>query len=437
MSRTEAMSYCEQCLKFRVRLRRGVDHLPDIVREVQSEIESFHAMLDASVIVGQLGDVRISEGDQFLLYMRNLPTKVQEFLQLHQNAITVNQTNLGVQEYYISTRVQGDLGTVHVAQPVQKAADLKDKTCFNCGKKGHLAENCPEPKKCSRCGKKGHVAKDGREKHPDKKIKPKPTSESSTSKGKDGKDKKFQSGGRGRGRGGGKARGRGRGNKSQTVGGEEEDEEQDDDYDDEDEPEGDEGEDPEPEGEDPSGLVNQINQMTMCIRGRPKSSTVGASSESTERIVSESHRVDEINLVEKFQSMGVGDPKRRWLVDSGATCHIISERWLSRYKVVYKYEVGIPVLKGAGGNVLPTRGMVDLECKVGQTKVIMRKVVICDLDLNVLSSSSLHEQGWETRLGTLKVSELYHKKVKFPLKISDRAWWLEVQVVKNQRNHHY
>ena len=55
------------------------------------------------------------------------------------------------------------------------------------------------------------------------------------------------------------------------------------------------------------------------------------------------------------------------------TCHIISERWLSHYKVVYKYEVGIPVLKGAGDNVLPTRGMVDLECKVGQIKVIMKK----------------------------------------------------------------
>ena len=75
MSRTEALSYREQCLKFRV--RRGVDHLLDIVREVESEIESFHAMLDASVIVGQVGDVRISEGDQFLLYMRNLPNKVQ------------------------------------------------------------------------------------------------------------------------------------------------------------------------------------------------------------------------------------------------------------------------------------------------------------------------------------------------------------------------
>ena len=35
---------------------------------------------------------------------------------------------------------------------------------------------------------------------------------------------------------------------------------------------------------------------------------------------------------------------------------------------------------------------------------------------------------------TLKVSGLYHKKVKFPLKISDRAWWLEVQVLKSQGN---
>ena len=408
MSRTEALNYREQCLKFRV--RRGLDHLPYIVREVGTEIESFHAMLDASVIVGQLGDVRISEGDQFLLYMRNL----------------------GVQDYYIRTRVQGDLGTLHVAQPVQKAADLKDRTCFNCGKKGHLAENCPEPKKCSHCGKKGHVAKDCWEKHPDKKPKPKPKSQSSNSKGKGGNDRKGQTGGRGRGKGGRKAKGRGRGNKFRTVDGEEEYEEGEDDYEDEDEPEGDEGEDPEPEGEDPSGSVNHINQMTMCIRGKSKTSAVAASSSSTERVVSESHRVDEINLVEKFQSIGVGDPKRRWLVDNAATSHIISERFLSHYKVVYRCEVGIPVLKGAGDNVLPTRGMVDLECKVGQIKVIMRKVVICALDLNVLSSYSLHEQGWETRLGTLKVSGLYHKKVKFPLKISDRAWWLEVQVLKHQ-----
>ena len=68
---------------------------------------------------------------------------------------------------------------------------------------------------------------------------------------------------------------------------------------------------------------------------------------------------------EKFQSIGVGDPRRRRLVDSGATCYIIAARWLSNYKIVCRCEVGISVLKGAGDNVLPTRDMVDLECKEG------------------------------------------------------------------------
>ena len=282
MSRTEALSYREMCLKFRV---KRTEHLLDIIREVESKIESFHAMLDASVIVHQLGDVRISEGDQFLLYLRNLPSKVQEFLQVHRNAVTVQQLKTGVQDYYIRTRVQGDLGSVHVAAA---KADLKDKTCFNCGKKGHLAENCPEPKKCSHCGRKGHLAKDCWEKHPEEKPAAKPKAkeakvgekveerlkeeEEETSFGMLKVKMKMRS-------------------KMKTG-----------------EPEGDDEEHPEPEGEDPSGSVNQINQMTMCVRGKPV--TVAASSSSTERVGSEQHRVDEISLSEKFQSIGAGDSKR-------------------------------------------------------------------------------------------------------------------------------
>ena len=355
MSRTEALSYRGMCLKFRV---KRTEHLLDIIREVESEIESFHAMLDASVIVHQLGDVRISEGDQFLLYLRNLQSKVQEFLQVHRNAVTVQQLKTGVQDYYIRTRVQGDLGSVHVAQPVAAKADLKDKTCFNCGKKGHLAENCPEPKKCSHCGRKGHLAKDCWEKHPEKKPAAKLKAK--------GQPTKPGGRGKGRGKGGRKTKGRGRGNKFRNVEGEDEDEKQDEDYEDDGEPEGDDEEHSEPEGENPSGSVNQINQMTMRVRGKPV--TVTASSSSTKRVGSKQHRVDETNLLEKFQSIGVGDPKRRWLVDSEATCYIISERWLSHFKIVHKYEVGIFVLKGAGDNVLPVRDMVDLECEIGRTK---------------------------------------------------------------------
>jgi len=49
LSRSEALGYREQCVKFRV---KKTDHLPDIVREVQTEIDSFHAMLDAFIIAG-------------------------------------------------------------------------------------------------------------------------------------------------------------------------------------------------------------------------------------------------------------------------------------------------------------------------------------------------------------------------------------------------
>ena len=40
-----------------------------------------------------------------------------------------------------------------------------------------------------------------------------------------------------------------------------------------------------------------------------------------ERVGGEQHCVDEINLLEKFQSIGIGDPKRRWLVDRSHLLH--------------------------------------------------------------------------------------------------------------------
>ena len=96
------------------------------------------------------------------------------------------------------------MGSIHVTQPVGKP-DVKDKTCFNCGKKRHLAENCPEPKKCSHCGKKGHLAKNCYKKHPDGK----PAAELKA------KVQPTKPGGRGKGggKGGRKTQGRGKGNK--------------------------------------------------------------------------------------------------------------------------------------------------------------------------------------------------------------------------------
>ena len=53
----------------------------------------------------------------------------------------------------------------------------------------------------------------------------------------------------------------------------------------------------------------------------------------------------------------------------------------------YEYPGPSPSLKGAGDNDLPVKGVVDLEFKVGKTKITMKRVVVernsfeCDLNL--------------------------------------------------------
>ena len=172
-----------------------------------------------------------------------------------------------------------------MTQPVGKP-DVKDKTCYNCGKKSHLAENCPEPKKCSHCGKKSHLAKDCWEKHSERKLTAKLKAKVQLAKP-----------GGSRGKGGRKTKGRGKGNKFRGVDGEKEQDDQE--YDDEYEEE-DQGEDhPEPEA-DPSagGSVKQIHeQITMCV----KDCESGTSRNEGLGVENEFHRVDEINLFEKFQ----------------------------------------------------------------------------------------------------------------------------------------
>ena len=138
------------------------------------------------------------------------------------------------------------------------------------------------------------MAKDCWKKHPDKKPKPKAKSKSTNPNRKGDKDKK--SGG---GKGGRKAKGRGRGNKLRNVEGEEEDEEQDEDYEDE----------GEPEGDDEEHLNLRVRSKRVCQSDQSDDHVCAweasdCGSLKTERVCSEQHRVDEINLAEKFQSIG-------------------------------------------------------------------------------------------------------------------------------------
>ena len=92
-------------------------------------------MLESSLVRDTTQDLRISEGDQFLLYLRNLPEKVREWVQLHSGAINVMQLWHAVNQYFIRTRVHGDMERVKQVNAEEDILALeKSKDCYNCGK---------------------------------------------------------------------------------------------------------------------------------------------------------------------------------------------------------------------------------------------------------------------------------------------------------------
>ena len=90
--------------------------LMDVLREIGAEIEGFHSMLEALLIASHLTDLHITERNQYLLYLRNLPDKVAEFVQLHCGATTVARVWESVVAYHTRMRLTNDLDSkVHVA----------------------------------------------------------------------------------------------------------------------------------------------------------------------------------------------------------------------------------------------------------------------------------------------------------------------------------
>ena len=67
LSRPEAFQCREAYLQHTVE-KADQHQLGDVLPEVSTEVESYHSMLEASLIAHQLQDLRVSDGDQFLLY---------------------------------------------------------------------------------------------------------------------------------------------------------------------------------------------------------------------------------------------------------------------------------------------------------------------------------------------------------------------------------
>ena len=111
-----------------------------------------------------------------------------------------------------------------------------------------------------------------------------------------------------------------------------------------------------------------------------------------------------------------------WLVDSGATCHIVSDRHLSGFRVVKKHDRTANLFNASGGSI-SLAGVVDLEVHFGDVFLRLEEVLVADVGFNVLSPWTGAERGWKTYLAK-NGSRLYKgNKKSIKLLGAQRAWW--------------
>ena len=111
-----------------------------------------------------------------------------------------------------------------------------------------------------------------------------------------------------------------------------------------------------------------------------------------------------------------------WLVDSGATCHIVSADHLSGFRVC-KYHDRTVTLYSASGDIINVSNVVDLEVRFGDVSLTLEDVLVAEVPFNVVSPWSASERGWKTHLARTGSRIYKGGKKNVRLVGAKRAWW--------------
>ena len=406
-TRSEAIQCRNEVLNFRVKHHDG---LPDLLRQIDAKLFTFRQLIATFPDPASIRDLDVLDSDLYLVLLRNLPTDVRQYAQLH-GGETVDQIKRAVMLYHNRTKVVGDLGKLNTMpdivradkgagkgqedpkgkgkgkdkdgkggkkgqpsrSPSRSASDRewsekcrKEGLCFKCGKTGHESKSCPnagpgpgkgkneerKKMKCTKCGLRGHLAETCRRK-------PKKTDKlHAADSGADGASEA------------------------------------------------------EPESEGERIVMTMFSHVERLGPGQSK--TV--------------HEIHEVS--ESVAFVDSKAPGAEWLIDSGATSHIVSKDFLSWYRVVQEHRSKCE-LRAANGDLIEASGMVDLEVpflsKTGaknvKRKFVLSRCIVAAIPFSVISPFVLAKNGWGTLLEMKSETCLFKSGIKIFLSLKERAWW--------------
>ncbi|CAE7217567.1 unnamed protein product [Symbiodinium sp. CCMP2592] len=140
--------------------------------------------------------------------------------------------------------------------------------------------------------------------------------------------------------------------------------------------------------------------------------------------------------VEKLNQSSSRNSHFAWLVDSGATCHVLSVASLSFYEVVKEHSGPLPVLMSASDTEMECLGLVDIRVKFGRLgPVVLQKVLVCQIGFNVISSWQASLSGWCSWFTATPGESCLMKQngkgswVWVPLETEARSWWAMAQEI--------
>ena len=399
-SRNEALHYRNQLLSYQV--PHGTNLL-ETVRLVEVAVNKYHRMLEGGVGL-RMPDLRVQEADVYLIYLRNVPAEVKKYVQLHARNETVKGVKEAIETYYIRTRVIGDTsfkpdGLHSLGGKEGKGGGKGSPKCWNCGRSGHVSKDCwdaqPEGK-----GGKEKQGKGGKSQAKAEKAAagggggastPRSANKSGTRCWKCGEKghvavdcKKPKQEGKGK-------------------------------------------------GKQKKGKQRSLTEEEGQSEAEPEGETIMALNSSEISVVAERTGARIAGVC------SVKGQTEAWLVDSGATSHVMTREALRRYEVVRVHH-SVPKLWSAAEERIPTYGLVDLRVQFGKSRFVVTDVIVAEVSFCVLSSFALAQHDWVTHLSRkaaalTKAPTKGQVRQKVSLKMEARAWWAVAQLKDSVPEH--